>query len=78
MGKKCKETPVLRLWLISFNIGNTGSGCAIVKAVGPVRAEGILRHSGMMSANNSLYRIKTITEIKEGITEGLLAEEMVP
>lgn len=68
---------VLRLWVIEYELINTGKGCAIVKALNAKKAEDILKHSGTYNGNPSKYSIIRIEEIICPPAEGLIAEQNV-
>lgn len=74
-GVKAEPVEVLRLWMIEYNLINTGKGCAVVKASNAKRAEQILKANGMYNGDSNKYSIIRIEEIICPPAEDLIAEQ---
>lgn len=75
VGARTEPIVVLRLWIIEYNLKNTGKGCAVVKAPNAKRAEEILKTGGMYNGTPSKYEITRIEEIICPPAEDLIAEQ---
>ena len=74
----CHVPPIenKRLWIVEFNIKNTGKGCAVVKAGNPKEVETLLKSEGILNGTPSLYEIIRIEEIISSPDSMLIAEQI--
>lgn len=77
MEDNCNVTNEYKMpvWILNYDIKNTGKGTAIVKADNPNRAIDILRADGMYNGTPRVYEVISIQRFTESPNEMLISEQ---